>query len=1233
MATSASQIGSLNPRQPGSHVCSPALPSVVTETQQSTQSLLFHRPPSRLFLPPIYPGSRPPPFDAGISRHHWQFPCQNLYKHAEYELPARTDYGIFDGLEISRNSEGSPGSPSGSYFTRSRGGTAFYPICKREESDLFIPLSSHSRALPGILGQPSTCLSEEQLRFSTLQSYHMLSEAITEAPIALSSGSSSSFIARSTNSVTGNFTNLSVLDTSADTSDFSQYVTSSVPEDGTAPEFGASRGIDGSRENVENGSIGPLRSKKQRITKGRERVRIALAPDQPPTTQGKQRERVYVACQQCRSRKIRCDGAKPMCFNCNQRGTGICEFDPVPKRRGPDRQPGARQRHGKVPSPRRRRRTRSDKEEETPGTPARSPLYLATRPGSDFANVSSNDQNTTWACIPSSPSSASTNGHGRGPDQPVPGSSGSDASQPHDYRTLLTPSFAFNAPQDGYVVNTLKPDDARLLASRIATEPVIQSSSSPFSPETPASVSYSAIMSPFGTQPASSYSNVSSTTGAEAPGVGLDCLPRLDTPTSPVSIGLTDFASRDLNVVQPVAIDQEPMVQAAYTSFGILATQRQVNDYSTIPDADTSHSRRDSLGSVTSDSYNPYQWAVYQGQGQYTYGACISPSEDEENVVPYELTIVQTPSLDFVRKTWWDSLLDSYCAEPYCTPAIAIRYELAYGVSVSVPRSALVTGATRQRVAQIIVHDLQTVFRDTIFWFAFFNVPLFFGTFFRARETMQPALVFALLVWSNYLRSSTVDLGAEGMRRTLWLKEKAQAALDASVNASWIDPGLAQAAWLLSLFELSSHPERSVARLHSALETLDNIIHTLALTFIDAPDPSISVLTDSVASAFRSSAYANGTASHLLPMPLYNRQPIAGLRPKPRYSSQLLQYHSPYRDSANRQLRGMAAHQHQKHAPCICNELSLGKVWSEAKDHVPFWLGAPGWNPKWNDTEVRREECRRLCWNTLHLFAGYTTYRTSVGLQHLDLFLLQPANIYNIFPGENLTDLLPSTTINSKFDTVWSLYARAILLWHACLRIRNVSERERAIFAQSVWLEADAIENTLDGHSCGIERAFLYHGREYLFNARMYVSSEFRRFVPHPSPDMSGAVHRKKAEEWLTHQATLAKRIMHGLQALTGLRGSLLARRPFFCYWFMGHLSRCLQLWYADKSLTVALELAKNFLSPINYLSALWPCEEQRASYASIQTQLENACLEAGLEPPPPIDPSFPLPTNLSYLP
>lgn len=67
-----------------------------------------------------------------------------------------------------------------------------------------------------------------------------------------------------------------------------------------------------------------------------------------------------------RTRKIRCDGAKPACHNCSRRTTGSkdeCSYDPVPKRRGPDKTPGARQRMARdsrgdseAPSAKRRRR-------------------------------------------------------------------------------------------------------------------------------------------------------------------------------------------------------------------------------------------------------------------------------------------------------------------------------------------------------------------------------------------------------------------------------------------------------------------------------------------------------------------------------------------------------------------------------------------------------------------------------------------------------------------------------------------------------------------------------------------------------------------------------------------------------------------------------------------------------------------------------------------------------------
>ena len=127
-----------------------------------------------------------------------------------------------------------------------------------------------------------------------------------------------------------------------------------------------------------------------------------------------------------------------------------------------------------------------------------------------------------------------------------------------------------------------------------------------------------------------------------------------------------------------------------------------------------------------------------------------------------------------------------------------------------------------------------------------------------------------------------------------------------------------------------------------------------------------------------------------------------------------------------------------------------------------------------------------------------------------------------LFPGENLTGLASTSgsglSGSTAKDTVWALYARSMLLWHACLRIRSekVTDHERARFASAVWREADAIEVALNEHPCQTERAFLYQGREYLFkcvnvllshklvlncdeSARMYVSYEFRRFVPHPN--------------------------------------------------------------------------------------------------------------------------------------
>ncbi|KAG8766863.1 hypothetical protein FRC16_007543, partial [Serendipita sp. 398] len=68
--------------------------------------------------------------------------------------------------------------------------------------------------------------------------------------------------------------------------------------------------------------------------------------DSPPGTSNDTRKEpslVVVACRQCRSRKVRCNSERPHCRNCARRSEN-CEYDSLPKRRGPDKQPGTRKR-------------------------------------------------------------------------------------------------------------------------------------------------------------------------------------------------------------------------------------------------------------------------------------------------------------------------------------------------------------------------------------------------------------------------------------------------------------------------------------------------------------------------------------------------------------------------------------------------------------------------------------------------------------------------------------------------------------------------------------------------------------------------------------------------------------------------------------------------------------------------------------------------------------------------
>ncbi|KAG8774686.1 hypothetical protein FRC12_001872 [Ceratobasidium sp. 428] len=523
---------------------------------------------------------------------------------------------------------------------------------------------------------------------------------------------------------------------------------------------------------------------------------------------------------------------------------------------------------------------------------------------------------------------------------------------------------------------------------------------------------------------------------------------------------------------------------------------------------------------------------------------------------------VSEPSVEFARKTWWDNLLEMYAP-------------------------------TKTEAAHQITLDLKYLFKSTNYWLSFLNVNLFMTNYNHRerRENIQPSLVLAALAYSTFTQSSEIEKGSAGRARAMELRNYAQSALEASLNSQRLDPTLAQAAWLLALFEVSAHPEHSTVRSRSALVFLDNIIRLLGLTVLDVMDPGVKVFSP-------------------------DQVPRLPLSPKKSNSlSPAVQY--PLTTHSNPAVP----------ATCACHALSIACTTTHAQ-LTPFWISSPGWDPNWTEAEIRREESRRLVWSALTLAAGFTAHDAAFAKDSAELHLVHASNYALCFPAEVMLRGIPND-IHSPQESVWALYARAMLLWNSCLTLRksadHMTDTQRAEFAVNVWLETNTIEEALNRHTCAFERNSMFQGREYLFNTRMFISWEFRRYIPSPDTEVHQQFHRRKAEEWLRHQAEVAKRLMQGLHTVTGLTSNVLGKRPYFVWWFMAQVSRCLSLWQCDRSLFIALEVARAFLPPIDYLTCLWPCPAQRSRYYDIRQRLYNECVKYGLEPPPP--PQLVIPT------
>lgn len=189
---------------------------------------------------------------------------------------------------------------------------------------------------------------------------------------------------------------------------------------------------------------------------------------------------------------------------------------------------------------------------------------------------------------------------------------------------------------------------------------------------------------------------------------------------------------------------------------------------------------------------------------------------------------------------------------------------------------------------------------------------------------------------------------------------------------------------------------------------LDSLLRTMKLLTLDEGDPRVSIFSSNVpvVSADSSrmlppSSVSNPSVAKPLRLPVdYRTLPVQWpssetLTPpihRPEFSSNAALVSPPLVSPSSYSYP--AEHSSVIIPSCNCRTFTLGHTWPMVREFAPLWDMTPTWQSEWTESDIRKEECRRLVWSSVMLSAGHSSYTAaSSDIQTQQLFLMDPRNV------------------------------------------------------------------------------------------------------------------------------------------------------------------------------------------------------------------------------------------------
>ncbi|OWZ81359.1 hypothetical protein C365_00331 [Cryptococcus neoformans Bt85] len=239
---------------------------------------------------------------------------------------------------------------------------------------------------------------------------------------------------------------------------------------------------------------------------------------------------------------------------------------------------------------------------------------------------------------------------------------------------------------------------------------------------------------------------------------------------------------------------------------------------------------------------------------------------------------------------------------------------------------------------------------------------------------------------------------------------------------------------------------------------------------------------------------------------------------------------------------------------------------------ITKWAQVPAWATHWSEGDVWKEEMRRMLWAASSISATLSLWRFMVGKNSYNLEISHPERFRLFFPGEMA--VIEAGDGEQGKTTPWALYHRVISLWHFVVNNQPLNVDCKLDVVRELRAVEDDIQIFIDA---GVLKIYIWQSADWA----MFI----RRVL--------GVMDSQALRRWFRNEVTFFKALAGDRPGVPGVR-----QRPLYAWWYVMQVSSALELSRMRKEFWNDSDLIYNMaLAGLDQVIKYWNCQNVLGPY------------------------------------